>query len=140
MTHFYDELEKEGIHIDIVSPKGGKVPIDGRSLGRFTLDKASKKRYEDREFMALLEDTKPLSTVDWRDFDILYFAGGHGAMWDFSDNGELHTLTRKMYEDGKIISAVCHGVAGNSRLIDEKRLLMSRMFTVWQLNYQEALS
>lgn len=131
LTHFYDELDKEGIHIDIVSPKGGKVPIDGRSLGRFTLDKATKKRYEDREFMVLLEDTKPLSSVDWRDFDILYFAGGHGAMWDFSGNGELHTLTRKMYEDGKIVSAVCHGVAAlqNVRLSNGDYLIKGRKGT-----------
>lgn len=111
LTHFYDEFENAGIHMDIVSPKGGKVPIDSRSLGRFTLDKATKKRYEDSEFMSLLENTKSLSSVDSNEYDILYFAGGHGAMWDFTDNDELHTLTRKMYEGGKVISAVCHGVA-----------------------------
>lgn len=111
LTHFYDEFENAGIHMDIVSPKGGKVPIDSRSLGRFTLDKATKKRYEDSEFMSLLENTKPISSVDWNEYDILYFAGGHGAMWDFTDNDELHTLTREMYEGGKVVSAVCHGVA-----------------------------
>lgn len=43
LTHFYDEFEKAGIHMDIISPIGGKIPVDGRSLGFFTLDKATKK-------------------------------------------------------------------------------------------------
>ncbi len=111
LTHFYDEFTKAGIHMDIVSAKGGEVPIDGRSLGRFTLDKATKKRYEAPRFMALLKNTKALSDVDWRQYDVLYFAGGHGAMWDFPDDSELQTLTRDMYEGGKVVSAVCHGTA-----------------------------
>ena len=111
LTHFYDELEQAGIDMDIVSPSGGKVPVDNRSLGFFVFDKANRKRYEDPGFMALLENTQAVSTVDANQYDLLFFAGGHGAMWDFVDNKELHALTRTMYEEGKIISAVCHGVA-----------------------------
>jgi putative intracellular protease/amidase len=111
LTHFYDEFEKAGIHMDIASPLGGKIPIDGRSLGRLTLNKAARQRYEDPEFMALLEDTRPISDVDWTEYDVLYFAGGHGAMWDFADNEELQTLIREMYEAGRVVSAVCHGTA-----------------------------
>ena len=94
LTHFYDEVEKEGIQIDIVSPKGGKIIIDPRSLGRMVLDKATKKRYEDTQFMSLLENTKSISKVESKDYDILFFAGGHGAMWDFSDNKEIKELTK----------------------------------------------
>lgn len=61
--------------------------------------------------MSLLENTRSLSDVDWHEYDVLYFVGGHGAMWDFSNNEKLHTLTREMYEAGKLVSAVCHGVA-----------------------------
>jgi len=111
LTHFYDEFEKAGIQMDIVSPGGGKIPIDGRSLGRLTLDRAARRRYEDPEFMSLLENTRSISDVDWQQYDVLYFAGGHGAMWDFADNEELHTLIREMYEAGKAVSAVCHGTA-----------------------------
>jgi len=32
-------------------------------------------------------------------------------MWDFADNKHLNSLTRNMYENGKIVSAVCHGVS-----------------------------
>lgn len=134
LTHFYDEFEKAGIPMDIISPKGGKIPIDGRSLGRMVLDKATKKRYEDSEFMSLLENTKSLSDVNWNDYDILYFAGGHGAMWDFADNDELHTLTREMYEGGKPVSAVCHGVAAlqNVRLSNGEYLIKGKRGTAFR--------
>jgi len=111
LTHFYDVFEEAGIAMDIISPKGGKIPIDMRSLGWMVLDKATKKRYEDSEFMSLLENTKSLSDINWKDYNIIYFAGGHGAMWDFPNNTELQTLAREMYEGRKIVSAVCHGLA-----------------------------
>jgi putative intracellular protease/amidase len=125
LTHFYDVFEKAGVLMDIVSPKGGKISVDGRSLGFFVLDKASKKRYEDLRFMALLEDTKSISEVDWNDYDVVYFAGGHGAMWDFAENEELHTRTAEMYESGMVVSAVCHGVAAlqNVQLSNGKHLI-----------------
>lgn len=125
LTHFYDEFEQAGIAMDVVSLEGGKIPIDARSLGRFTLDKASKRRHEDRAFMALLEDTKRLSDVDLGDYDVLYFAGGHGAMWDFADNDELHTAIREMYESDRVVSAVCHGTAAlqNVRLSNGEFLI-----------------
>ena len=131
LTHFYDEFEKAGIPMDIVSPKGGKIPVDGRSLGRIVLDKATKKRHEDPEFMSLLENTKSISDVDWIEYDVLYFAGGHGAMWDFADNEELHTLTREMYEGGKVVSAVCHGTSAlqNVRLSNGEYLINGKKGT-----------
>lgn len=131
LTHFYDVFEEAGIAMDIASPSGGKIPIDGRSLGRFVLDKATKNRYEDVKFMSLLNNTQPLSTVNKTDYDLLYFAGGHGAMWDFADNNEVHNLTREMYEDGKIVSAVCHGVAAlqNVKLSNGEYLITGKKGT-----------
>lgn len=125
LTHFYDVFEEAGVRMDIISPKGGKISIDDRSMGRFVLDKATKKRYADPEFMSLLENTKSLGDVDWAEYDVLYFTGGHGAMWDFAENKDLHALTAKMYESGKVVSAVCHGVAAllNVKLSNGKLLI-----------------
>lgn len=125
LTHFYDVFEEAGVQMEIVSPRGGKILIDARSLGLFVLDKATKKRQEDTNFMTLLDDTKSVSEVDWNDYDVVYFAGGHGAMWDFAENEDLQTRTAEMYENGKVISAVCHGVAAlqNVRLSNGKHLI-----------------
>lgn len=131
LTHFLDEYEKARIPVEIVSPKGGKIPIDGRSLGRLVLNKAARARYEDPAFMALLENTRRVSDVTWEDYDVIYFAGGHGAMWDFADNDELHTLVREMYESGRVVSAVCHGTAAlqNVRLSNGDYLVAGKKGT-----------
>lgn len=131
LTHFYDEFEGAGYAMDIVSPTGGKIPIDSRSLGRFVLDKATKARYQDTKFMSLIENTASLIDIDWRDYDILYIAGGHGAMWDFIDNNELHSIIREIYESGKPIAAVCHGVAAlqNAKLSNEEYLIKGKKGT-----------
>ena len=125
LAHAYDVFEENGFEISIVSPKGGKIEIDGRSLGRFVFDKASRKRYEDPQFMALLKDTASINDIDWNAYDAVFFAGGHGAMWDFAENTDLHAKIADMYETGKIISAVCHGVASlqNVRLSSGKHLI-----------------
>jgi len=111
LVHAYDVFEESGIDIDIVSPTGGNVLVDGRSLGRFVYDKASRRRYEDPAFMAMLENTKSIADVDWSTYDVVFFAGGHGAMWDFAENQELHARTAEVFESGRIVSTVCHGAA-----------------------------
>lgn len=111
LTHFYDEMETAGVDCTIVSVAGGKVSVDKRSLGFFVLDKSTKKRLNDSEFMSLLEDTKSIQLVNPQDYDVLYIAGGHGAMFDMADNPELNQLIRDSYESNKVVAAVCHGVA-----------------------------
>lgn len=125
LTHYYDVFEKAGVHTDIVSPKGGKVPIDSRSLGFFVLDRATKRRHQDPAFVALLENTRAITEVNWDDYDAACFAGGHGAMWDFAEDSVLHDKTALFFESGKTVSAVCHGVAAllNVRLSNGKHLI-----------------
>lgn len=125
LTHFYDVFEEAGIEMEIASPQGGKVHVDPRSLGFFVLDKATKSRRQDPEFMAMLDATKSISDVNWDTFDVVFFAGGHGAMWDFAENSELQAKTARFYESGKVLSAVCHGVAAlqDVRLSNGKHLI-----------------
>lgn len=111
LTHFYDVFAEKNIGMEIVSIKGGDIPIDSRSLGKFGLDAKTKVRYEDAKFMKLLKNTKSISDVNPLEYDVLFFAGGHGAMWDFANDTGMQAVTRDMFESGKIVSAVCHGVA-----------------------------
>jgi putative intracellular protease/amidase len=131
LTHFYDVFERAGVNMDIASPEGGKIAIDPRSLGRFVFDQAARERYEDPAFMALLDDTTPLADIDSAGYDLIYFAGGHGAMWDFADDDEMHRLTREMYEGGKVVAAVCHGTAAlqNARLSNGEYLINGKKGT-----------
>lgn len=41
--------------------------------------------------------------------DAVYLPGGHGACADFPDNQKLQQFLATMFEQGKIVSSVCHG-------------------------------
>lgn len=131
LTHAYDEFEKQNYIQDIVSPLGGKSPLEPKSLGRFVADQSVLKRKNDAAFMQLLENTKKPSEINWKDYDVIYYTGGHGVMWDFLNNAELQEMTRKIYEKGGIVSSVCHGYCGllNVRLSDGQYLIKDKKLT-----------
>ena len=126
VTHFYDELADRKLPYDIASPVGGPIPIDERSVDR--RDTINEKWYNDPNFRSKLDNSLPLDTVDPAQYQILYFAGGHGAMWDFPDNPAIQRITRAIYERGGMVAAVCHGVSAllNVTLSDGAFLLTNR--------------
>ncbi|BAK27557.1 type 1 glutamine amidotransferase domain-containing protein [Streptococcus gallolyticus subsp. gallolyticus] len=119
LTHFYDVLVENGVETDFVSPNGGYIPLDPPSL--LSMDATDWKYYTDSEFRknALANTHKP-SELNAKDYDFIYYAGGHGTVWDFPKSEEIAELAHQIYDNGGIISAVCHGVAGLLALKDDK--------------------
>ena len=107
LTHPLEKLVAAGIDYALASIKGGKPPIDGDSLD-FN-DAINKKFWDDENFQAKLSKTLKLDDVNTSDFDAIFFAGGHGVMWDFPFSAAIDKVTREIYEHGGIVSAVCHG-------------------------------
>jgi putative intracellular protease/amidase len=62
--------------------------------------------------MNRLGTTLKAREVKVEDYVAIYFVGGHGVLWDFPDNEALQVLSRKIYENGGIVSSVCHGAVG----------------------------
>jgi len=128
VAHPYLVLHEAGAEIDFISPEGGPVPMDPSSRDLEDKGNATFLRLEGME--DALNSTTAAADVDPADYDAIYFAGGHGTMWDFPDNEALQHLTAAIYEDGGAVGAVCHGPAGlvnvhlsdGSRLIDGKRV------------------
>lgn len=110
-AEFVDELQKAGVAVDYVSPLGGFVPLDPRSM-KYT-DEAIMKIYEDADFQqrALTNSMRP-DQVDPDDYQAIYYTGGHGVMWDFPDNQPLQQIANQIYQNGGYLLSVCHGVAG----------------------------
>lgn len=131
LTHAYDEFEKMNYIQDIVSPNGGISPLEPKSLGRFVADESVMKRKNDPAFMKLLENTKKPSEINWQDYDVIYYTGGHGVMWDFLNNKELQEITKNIYEKGGIVSSVCHGYCGllNVKLSNGQYLIDGKKIT-----------
>lgn len=130
LTDFYHEI-REDFDIDIVSTSKHRVPLDPRSVMAVLTDKKTRAYYMNDEMMDRLKKPLMPEEVDADDYAAIYFAGGHGTMWDFPDNKGLQELTRKIYERGGIVSAVCHGQSAlpNVRLADGRYLLAGHVVT-----------
>ena len=132
LTHFWDVAKDAGFDLTIASIDGGHVPLDPESLAHDVLGQlGTDKRYADREFMNLLEDTMPVADVNVADYDAIYLPGGHGVMFDFPQSEKLASLITGFYESDKIVAAVCHGPAGllNVRLSNGDYLVKDKDVT-----------
>ncbi len=115
-----------GHDIDFVSVRGGAPPQDGvdpddEVVTGFLADPATRDA---------LKSTRTAADVGAEDYAVMFYAGGHGAMWDFPGNAELAALAAAVYERGGVVAAVCHGPAGlvdirlsdGSYLVDGKQV------------------
>lgn len=117
-AEFVDEMNKAGIAVDYVSPKGGFVPLDPRSM-KYT-DKSIMAVYESEDFIERgLKNTLRPDQVNPEDYVAIYYTGGHGVMWDFPDDPELQRLALEIYKNNGYVTSVCHGIAGLLNIKDD---------------------
>ena len=105
-------MEKAGYTIDYVSPKGGYTPIDPGSLQPDQMTELDWQYYSNNDFLNKLSTTLSADDVNPKDYDAIYYTGGHGVMWDFPNDEKLQSIASKIHENGGIVSAVCHGSVG----------------------------
>lgn len=131
LTHAWKVFEEAGFEQAIVSPAGGASPLEPRSLKFPNYDRTAKRWKADPARMALLEATLSPEEVDSSQVDAIYYTGGHAVMYDFPDSEPLQRITREIYENGGIVSSVCHGYCGllNVRLSDGSLLIADRAMT-----------
>lgn len=112
-AEFMDEAIQRGYAVDFVSPKGGYVPLDPRSMKPAYVDRAAFALYRTRDFQerALAHSMHP-DDVDPGEYVALYYTGGHGVMWDFPSSEGLERLCLEVYGNGGYLATVCHGIAG----------------------------
>ncbi|MFT3660108.1 MAG: type 1 glutamine amidotransferase domain-containing protein [Gordonia sp. (in: high G+C Gram-positive bacteria)] len=131
LTHAWHRFAALGLEQTLVSPAGGAVPLEPRSLKFPNYDRSAKSWHRDPAAMALLEDTASPDAIDAADYDAIYFTGGHAVMYDFPGSEGLQRITRELFESGKIVSSVCHGYCGllDTRLSDGRYLIEGREMT-----------
>jgi putative intracellular protease/amidase len=128
-VEFAEPMEKAGYQIDYISPSGGYVPYDPESL-REAPDE-NWPWYSDHEWLNKMGTTKKASAVNAKDYDVIYFVGGHGVIWDFPENPDLQRLSREIYEAGGVVASVCHGAGAllNIKLSDGNNLINGKELT-----------
>ncbi|QRY64941.1 type 1 glutamine amidotransferase domain-containing protein (plasmid) [Ensifer sp. PDNC004] len=124
VTHPLSVLETAGIAVEFASIKGGEPPVDGLDLE----DDTNRRYWNDEAFRAAIRTTARLDDVDPDRYAAIFFAGGHGAMWDLPQSSAVDRVTRSVFEAGGAVAAVCHGPAAlvNVRLSDGRYLVAGR--------------
>jgi len=124
LTHPLAVLQDAGIPFELASIRGGQPPIDGFDLS----DEINARFWHDPAFRTALANSLLLADVDASRYSGVFFAGGHGTMWDFADSPAVQRVIREMYEAGHVVSAVCHGPAAlvNVKLSDGSYLVSGK--------------
>jgi putative intracellular protease/amidase len=125
VTHPLEKLQASGIPVEFASPHGGAPPLDGLEDMR---DAVVARYWADSEFRHAISHTLRLDDVDPSRYSAIFFAGGHGTMWDFPDNAAAHRAIRDIDAAGGIVAAVCHGPAAlvNARRADGNLLVAGK--------------
>ena len=92
---FYDA----GYDVDFVSPNGGYVPLDPISLSPEMMGAEDWEYYTDHDYMNKFGQTLSPKEVNPSDYQAIYFAGGHGAIWDLRNNKELNDIALSIYNN-----------------------------------------
>lgn len=116
LTHPYHEFSERGYEVEVFSPNGGACEADGMSdpndpSGYSASDLISQGFIHTPRLMDLIEKTQAVSRIDVTQFDAIVVAGGQSPMFSFESAIDLHRKFVEFYESGKIVAALCHGVA-----------------------------
>lgn len=97
-----------GANITVASPKGGQPPLDPKSDTPEGQTELTRRFKDDPKAQTILAKTVKLSGVRARDFDAVFYPGGHGPMWDLANDPVSNALIESFYNAGKPVAAVCH--------------------------------
>lgn len=138
---FFDEAAlplwaaaQSGIDVTVASPNGGAVPIDPISLEPKGLIKLYVATRDQTAFaIARLSHTAKLADCVDKQYDIVFFPGGHGASIDLPNNTDVEKVVRRAWESNKLVVAVCHGpdALQNVRLSNGRLLIAGKKMTMF---------
>lgn len=127
----YYVFKDAGAEVVLASPAGGKPPLDPKSeLPDFQTEMTHRFK-ADADAQKALANTVRLKTVNEKDFDTVFYPGGHGPMWDLTESETSINLIQSFERAGKPIGFVCHapGVLRHVKAADGAPLIEGRRVT-----------
>ena len=82
----YYVLKDAGAEITLASPRGGQPPLDPKSDEPGFRTEATERFKADDNAREALADTLPLADIVAADYDAVFYPGGHGPLWDLSQD------------------------------------------------------
>ncbi|MHC9037290.1 type 1 glutamine amidotransferase domain-containing protein, partial [Cobetia marina] len=104
----YYVLKDAGVEVTLASPKGGQPPLDPASQGEDFQTDATRRFDKDTAAQQDLATTAVLADMKVEDFDAIFYPGGHGPLWDLTNDADSIRLIEQFHAAGKPVSAVCH--------------------------------
>ncbi|KPH89169.1 dimethylallyltransferase, partial [Pseudoalteromonas undina] len=89
----------------------GQPPIDPNSQQAAAQTNETVRLFEDEAALEQLANTLQLSQVTADGFDAIFYPGGHGPLWDLSEDPLSIGLIQQFWEQDKPVAAVCHAPA-----------------------------
>ena len=127
----YYVFKDAGAEVVLASPAGGQPPLDPKSeLTDFQTDMTHRFN-ADPEAQRALASTVKLDSVSSKDFDAVFYPGGHGPLWDLAESRTSIELIQSFERSGKPVSFVCHapGVLRHVKAADGAPLIKGRRVT-----------
>jgi len=109
LTHALHEILEAGLDYDLISINGGQAPLYGTDQEG---DDVNSHILADKNFQNRINNTIPAAQINIEDYAAIFYPGGFGILSDLATNESVAKLSAQHYENGGIISAVCHGPAG----------------------------
>jgi putative intracellular protease/amidase len=127
--------------ITLASPAGGQPPLDPKSDEEDFQTDATRRFKNDAAAQQALANTVKLSDVSADDYDAVFYPGGHGPLWDLSEDSNSINLIETMSAAGKPVAAVCHApaVLKNAKNPDGSPLVEGKSVTGFSNTEEDAV-
>lgn len=107
----YYAFKDAGISVTLASPAGGQPPIDPKSELDDFKTPATNRYFADDETQNIIANTHVLADINADDFDAVFYPGGHGPLWDLTENSDSIQLIEHFLAANKSVATVCHATA-----------------------------
>ncbi len=104
----YYVFNDAGAEITIASPLGGHPPIDPNSDAEYAQTEDTNRFKTDESAKAQLASSLKLSDIDADNYDAVFYPGGHGPLWDLTNDQDNKNIIESFASNDRPIGAVCH--------------------------------
>jgi putative intracellular protease/amidase len=127
----YFVFRDAGADVALASPKGGQPPLDPKSNEPAFQTDDTRRFEQDPAATSALASTARLSEIDQADYDSVFFPGGHGPLWDLTNDRDALSLIEDMLAAEKPVALVCHapGILTNVKAPNGEPIAKGRAVT-----------
>ena len=117
--------------ITLASPKGGQPPLDPKSNEPDFQTDDTRRFERDVSASQALANTVKLAEIDHAEYDSVFFPGGHGPLWDLTNDRDALSLIEEMLAAEKPVALVCHapGILTNVKAPNGEPIAKARSVT-----------